>query len=201
MVEQERKTDVAAPQWAPPRSQRRLNLRRARTLVAGFAAIGGSLIAAPPPGAPQPAPRSVSPPTILEPCSPGPYVVLFDPGRTELSPRGEFILDNAAEYFRSCAYSRLTIAGHADRSGGAAYNLRLSRFRAENVRAYLASRGVPVSAMVTEAFGGADRSRRPSTAFASRRIDQWPSPSAPSGSLSGTNPSKSFLTPPISRIV
>lgn len=40
------------------------------------------------------------------------------------------------------ASSALTLEGHTDASGGAAYNLRLSRRRADAVVAYLVSRGV-----------------------------------------------------------
>ena len=47
----------------------------------------------------------------------------------------------------------VTLAGHADRSGSDAYNVGLSQRRANNVRSYLAGRGVPDGSITTEAFG------------------------------------------------
>ena len=45
------------------------------------------------------------------------------------------------------------LAGHADRSGSASYNVGLSQRRADAVRAYLAGRGVPDGSISTSAFG------------------------------------------------
>ena len=80
-------------------------------------------------------------------------MLLFDPDESDLTLQAEALLDNAAEYYRSCGYSWLTSAGHADRSGAADYNLALSRRRAERVRSYLAGRGVLESALAIQAFG------------------------------------------------
>jgi len=45
------------------------------------------------------------------------------------------------------------LAGHADRSGGDAYNMGLSERRAAAVRSYLTGKGVPMEVMSSEAFG------------------------------------------------
>ena len=45
------------------------------------------------------------------------------------------------------------LAGHADKSGSDSYNVGLSQRRADSVRAYLAGKGIPETAMSTEAFG------------------------------------------------
>ncbi len=45
------------------------------------------------------------------------------------------------------------LAGHADRSGAATYNVGLSQRRADSVKAYLVSRNIPASAISTQAFG------------------------------------------------
>jgi outer membrane protein OmpA-like peptidoglycan-associated protein len=45
------------------------------------------------------------------------------------------------------------LAGHADRSGPADYNVGLSQRRANNVRSYLAGHGIPDGVMTTQAFG------------------------------------------------
>lgn len=48
---------------------------------------------------------------------------------------------------------RLVIAGHTDSVGPADYNLRLSRARANTVKDYLVSRGVPPSALSAVGYG------------------------------------------------
>lgn len=48
---------------------------------------------------------------------------------------------------------RLTLEGHTDTRGDAAYNLRLSQRRADSVVAYLASRGVPPGRLQATGFG------------------------------------------------
>jgi outer membrane protein OmpA-like peptidoglycan-associated protein len=45
------------------------------------------------------------------------------------------------------------LAGHADKSGSAQYNVGLSQRRADAVRSYLEGRGVPGGAIASEAFG------------------------------------------------
>ena len=50
----------------------------------------------------------------------------------------------------------ITLAGHADRSGPAIYNVKLSARRDASVAAYLTTHGVPISAITSEAFGEAN---------------------------------------------
>ena len=69
------------------------------------------------------------------------------------SPQAAAILDNAAQQYASTGSARVVLSGHADRSGSDQYNVGLSQRRADNVRQYLAGRGVPEGAMTTEAFG------------------------------------------------
>src|SRR3546814_19177366 len=45
------------------------------------------------------------------------------------------------------------LAGHADRSGSATYNVGLSQRRADAVNSYLTARGVADTAVTTQAFG------------------------------------------------
>jgi len=45
------------------------------------------------------------------------------------------------------------LAGHADKSGSASYNVGLSQRRNEAVRAYLGSRGISDGVFSREAFG------------------------------------------------
>ncbi|HYG29343.1 MAG TPA: OmpA family protein [Allosphingosinicella sp.] len=83
----------------------------------------------------------------------GPFIVFFDWDRDEITPQAAGILDNAAEQYRATGNAQVVLAGHADRSGSDQYNVGLSQRRADNVRQYLAGRGVAEGAMRTEAFG------------------------------------------------
>ncbi len=83
----------------------------------------------------------------------GPFIVFFDWDRDEITPAAAAILDNAAAAYAQTGSASVTLAGHADRSGSDAYNVGLSQRRANNVRSYLAGRGVPDGSITTEAFG------------------------------------------------
>lgn len=101
--------------------------------------------AAPPPPPPPPAPEVV--------CSPGPFIVFFDWDRSDITPEASSILDNAVSQYQSCGNAHVMLAGHADRSGPASYNVGLSQRRADAVKAYLSSRSIPDGVISTEAFG------------------------------------------------
>jgi outer membrane protein OmpA-like peptidoglycan-associated protein len=79
--------------------------------------------------------------------------VFFDWDKDEITPQAAAILDNAAAAYQQTGSANVVLAGNADRSGTADYNVGLSQRRADNVKAYLAGRGVPDTAMTTEAYG------------------------------------------------
>jgi outer membrane protein OmpA-like peptidoglycan-associated protein len=79
--------------------------------------------------------------------------VFFDWDRSDITPQAAAILDNAAAAYQQTGQAQVMLAGHADRSGSAQYNVGLSQRRADSVRQYLAGRGVPDTAVATEAFG------------------------------------------------
>jgi outer membrane protein OmpA-like peptidoglycan-associated protein len=104
------------------------------------------------------APPPPPPPPPLPPCppaavTPGPFLVFFDWDKSLITADAAAILDRAAEQFKATGQANVALAGHADTSGAADYNMRLSQRRADAVKAYLAGKGVPEAAMVTEAFG------------------------------------------------
>jgi outer membrane protein OmpA-like peptidoglycan-associated protein/opacity protein-like surface antigen len=103
---------------------------------------------APPP--PPPPPLPPCPPAAV---TPGPFLVFFDWDKSLITAEAAAILDRAAEQFAATGQANVALAGHADTSGAADYNMRLSQRRADAVKAYLAGKGVPEAAMVTEAFG------------------------------------------------
>jgi opacity protein-like surface antigen len=83
----------------------------------------------------------------------GPFIVFFDWDKADITPAAAAILDNAAEQYRQTGNAQVVLAGHADRSGSDQYNVGLSQRRADNVRQYLAGRGITEGVMRTEAFG------------------------------------------------
>jgi outer membrane protein OmpA-like peptidoglycan-associated protein len=104
----------------------------------------------PPPPPPPPAPLPPCPPAAV---TPGPFLVFFDWDKSLITAEAASILDRAAEQFAATGQTSVVLAGHTDTSGNADYNMRLSQRRADAVKAYLAGKGVPESAMATEAFG------------------------------------------------
>ncbi len=107
---------------------------------------------APPPAPPAPAPLPPCPPAAV---TPGPFLVFFDWDRSAITAEAASILDRAAEQFAATGQTSVQLAGHADKSGKDDYNVALSQRRADAVKAYLATKGVPDSAIATEAFGEA----------------------------------------------
>ena len=100
---------------------------------------------APPP--PPPA-AAVAPPPVART-----YLVFFDWDRADLTTRAKEIIAEAANASRTVQTTRIEVQGHADRSGSDAYNLRLSRRRADNVAAELVRRGVARNIITIQAFG------------------------------------------------
>ena len=99
-----------------------------------------------------PKPPVVAPKPV---CNTGPYIVYFDFDKSNLRPDAATVLDNAAANYANCGSARVMLAGHADRSGSATYNVGLSNRRNDTVRGYLTSKGVPAGAMSAQGFGEA----------------------------------------------
>lgn len=75
----------------------------------------------------------------------------FDFDRAELTEAGRATLD--AWLARNAKVSKVVVTGHADRLGPAAYNLDLSRRRAQAARDYLVKKGMDPSLITIEARG------------------------------------------------
>lgn len=81
------------------------------------------------------------------------YLVFFAWNQADVSPVAASVLEQVyADYMRGRP-ARVVVAGHADRSGPAGYNLVLSQRRAEAVADALSALGMPGEAMTLEAFG------------------------------------------------
>jgi OOP family OmpA-OmpF porin len=90
-----------------------------------------------------------------EPKAEGPLTasVLFEFDQSALRPGESATLDELAARIKGRAFDRLDAIGHADRIGGDSYNLRLSKRRAEAVRAYLVGKGIDAGRIRAEAKG------------------------------------------------
>ena len=81
------------------------------------------------------------------------YLVFFAWNQADISPVTMQVLQQVATDYKAGKISRVVIAGHADRSGSPAYNMRLSERRARVAAAELVSLGVPAEIMKIEWFG------------------------------------------------
>jgi OOP family OmpA-OmpF porin len=99
-----------------------------------------------------PTPEPTPTPEVIK-CTPGPYIVFFDWDKSDITPEAASILDNAISNYQNCGNAQVMLAGHADRSGSASYNVGLSQRRADSVKGYLTERGIPGGVIGTEAFG------------------------------------------------
>lgn len=81
--------------------------------------------------------------------------VFFDYDSDALREAGMRQLDAVVEHWRAWGerYDRLEVSGHADVRGPETYNLELSARRAEAVRDYLTSHGVPAGVLDLHAWG------------------------------------------------
>jgi outer membrane protein OmpA-like peptidoglycan-associated protein len=102
---------------------------------------------------PAPPPPAAAPMPVAAPAPARTYLVFFDWDRADLTSRAREIIAEAAENSRRVQVTRIEVQGHADRSGSDAYNLRLSRRRADAVSAELVARGVPRGIITIQAFG------------------------------------------------
>ena len=78
---------------------------------------------------------------------------LFDFDKASLRPAGQEMLGRLAAFLNRNSYSQSVIVGHTDSWGSDAYNDRLSLRRAESVKAYLVSQGVPAGKIVSQGMG------------------------------------------------
>ena len=111
--------------------------------IAGLAAtplLGATIApAAAPPGADLAAPQR--------------FQLYFGPGSSAINAAAQRVLEGAAGSALIVRPVRIVVAGHADRSGGEAYNQRLAQRRAAAVVSALIQAGVPPELIATTALG------------------------------------------------
>lgn len=98
---------------------------------------------------PVPPPPPPPPPPVAQ----KEFIIYFDWDSARITPEGLRIVDQVAADARANVSTRIVLVGHADLSGPASYNLRLSLRRADAVRAALAQRGVATERTSVTALG------------------------------------------------
>jgi OmpA-OmpF porin, OOP family len=133
--------------WTPARSVEPCDpvARKAEAPAPRIAAV------APPPQKPAPAPAAparMAPQSITFSAD-----ALFAFDKSVLKPEGRTALDDFARQLDGAQYEAIFVTGHTDRFGSNEYNQRLSERRANTVRDYLASKGVPVNRINADGKG------------------------------------------------
>ena len=119
---------------------------------------------------PKPAPVAVVPPAPAPaPMAPKPVEekvtlsaeTLFDFDKANLRSTGKEKLDDLVGKLKAINVETIIDTGYTDRIGSKAYNLKLSERRAESVKAYLVSKGVPENRILAEGKGKANPVTKP----------------------------------------
>jgi len=79
--------------------------------------------------------------------------ILFDWNKADIKPLYKEKLKNAAKVFKENSGLRVSLQGHTDDTGDAAYNQYLSELRAKNVKKELIKQGVSKKQLKTSGFG------------------------------------------------
>ena len=80
----------------------------------------------------------------------------FDTGKATLKPDGEALLDKLAGVISKYPENRIAIQGHTDNTGSNSVNTVLSQNRADRVKAYLISKGLPSRCVIASTGFGPD---------------------------------------------
>jgi iron complex outermembrane receptor protein len=104
------------------------------------------------------APAAYVPPPVVAaaPSVPHSYLVFFDFNKSDLTSQAVSIVNQAAANAGPAHVTQLTVTGHTDTVGSDAYNMRLSRRRAESVAAQLEKDGIASSEIQIVAKGKRD---------------------------------------------
>ena len=119
-----------------------------------------------------PAPASVAPPPAPSATAPAPREpvtenvtlsadTLFDFDKAIVRADGKAKLDELVDKLKQVDVETVIAVGYTDRIGSNAYNLKLSKRRADAVKEYLVSRGVPADRIYAEGKGKQNPVTRP----------------------------------------
>jgi outer membrane protein OmpA-like peptidoglycan-associated protein len=77
----------------------------------------------------------------------------FEFGKAEIKKESLPYLDNLADTLLKAKNWTLEIQGHTDDKGASDFNLKLSQNRADSVKNYLVSKGIPANTITATGFG------------------------------------------------
>jgi OOP family OmpA-OmpF porin len=117
-----------------------------KKILAAFAAVVlVSACAEEPP--PPPPPSQATVPAVRN------FLVFFDFDRSNLTPRAQAVVKEAASVAKAGRYARITCTGHTDTAGSTNYNMALSLRRANTVKNSLVREGVPANTIAVVGRG------------------------------------------------
>jgi len=102
----------------------------------------------------RPAPVAVAP--VAPPAAPADYTTYFDLDSWSLTAEDLAVITNVINTARAGGQSRITVVGHTDTSGSAAYNQKLSVHRANVVKEALVDMGARRAAIQVSGVGESD---------------------------------------------
>jgi OOP family OmpA-OmpF porin len=79
--------------------------------------------------------------------------VTFETGKAALTAASSDALDRVAAGLKEYEHLTIEVGGHTDNTGTRSTNVRLSKARAEAVKAYLVSQGIAAFRMTTKGYG------------------------------------------------
>ena len=97
----------------------------------------------------------------------------FQFNSAELTPNSHAVLDEVAASLQKHPQLKVELQGYTDSTGPADYNLKLSQRRADSVRGYLMSKGVPAEQLAAKGYGMAspiDTNKTPQGRAHNRRV-------------------------------
>ncbi|MDP4622751.1 MAG: OmpA family protein [Hydrogenophaga sp.] len=113
--------------------------------------------------APAPAPAAVpaavvqEPAPVAAPAAPTKVTfeaeAIFDFDKSTIKPQGKSQLDALLSKLKTLNWTAMTVVGHTDSTGPAAYNQGLSERRADSVKSYLVGQGLPAAAIQASGQG------------------------------------------------
>ena len=120
-----------------------------RNLAVLAASMAASLVLAACDSTPAPVAAAAPKP----PAEPRTFSLFFASGSTRLSPQAMTLVEEAAAAAKARPNARIACVGQTDTAGAAAYNLVLSRRRAEAVRDALVAQGIPRESITVSGRG------------------------------------------------
>lgn len=139
-----------APQGTTPVSPTQSTTYTITATGAGGSATASASVTV---NAAAPAAPPAAAPNISELFSQNVTDAFFDTNKSDLREDARSALTKDAEFLRSYPQVRVSIEGHCDERGSTEYNLGLGQRRAEAVKNFLVSLGIPSERMTTVSWG------------------------------------------------